>query len=285
MKHAAKTCFQEKDRIIESQSRELELLRRPAQQTAGSWGSGRTTPQRPNKASDHHWHAQHLALLGGRQAGETSVAGSPAAKPPVPSRDKVNRKLHIGGGGHLPPPPPPPRGVSLPQSGGSRPRDGGGGGGGGAALVKTKYGGAKEEADDSGLGWPLNGGRGEESDAALAVRNGRNSGDNMLSGGRKTHSVIVQSVTSRNSEENVSYATRNCDTQNVVAVEDKETDDKFDSGRESDETFDSESVKSESAPGDSKKRRPVDLASEGGTVRVVRPSDKTRVTFWTDTYL
>jgi hypothetical protein len=221
----------------------------------------------------------------GRQAGETSVAGSPAAKPPVPSRDKVNRKLHIGGGGHLPPPPPPPRGVSLPQAGSSRPRDGGGGGGG-AVLGKTKYGGTKEEADDSGLGWPLNGGRGEESDAALlAVRNGRNSGDTMLSGGRNPQRVIVQSDTSRNIEENVAYATRNCDTQNVVAVEDKETDDKFDSGRESDETFDSESVKSESAPGDSKKRRPVDLASEGGTVRVVRPSDKTRVTFWTDTYL
>jgi hypothetical protein len=203
----------------------------------------------------------------------------------VPSRDKVNRKLHIGGGGHLPPPPPPPRGVSLPQAGNSRPRDGGGGG---AALVKTKYGGAKEEADDSGLGWPLNGGgRGEEGQesvtALLAVGNGRNSGDTMLSGGRNPHSVQID--TSRNIEENVSFATRNCDTQNVVAVEDKETDDKFDSGRESDETFDSESVKSESAPGDSKKRRPVDLASEGGTVRVVRPSDKTRVTFWTDTYL
>ncbi len=202
----------------------------------------------------------------------------------MPSRDKVNRKLHIGGGGHLPPPPPPPRGVSLPQAGSGRPRDGGGGGGG-AVLGKTKYGGAKEEADDSGLGWQLNGGRGEESDAALAVRNGRNSGDIMLSGCRNPHGVIVQSDTSRNIEENVSYATRNCDTQNVVAVEDKETDDKFDSGRESDETFDSESVKSESAPGDSKKRRPVDLASEVGTVRVVRPSDKTRVTFWTDTYL
>jgi hypothetical protein len=94
--------------------------------------------------------------------------------------------------------------------------------------------------------------------------------------------VIVQ----RDKSKSATFSTIGCDTEMMqTTVVDKETDDKFDSGRESDETFDSESVKSESAAGEGHKQRPSDEMATEGTVATVRPSDKTRVTFWTDTYL
>ena len=145
-------------------------------------------------------------------------------------------------------------------------------GDGGVAAPRSNYGGNNEEADDSGLGWQLG-----RTGGGKTVNGARDGGGGLLC------DVIVQSDLARDSGKTANYSAVVCDTGEMVAtVVDKETDDKFDSGRESDETFDSESVKSDSAaPGDSQKRQPVD----DGTVTRVRPSDKTRVTFWTDTYL
>jgi hypothetical protein len=133
-------------------------------------------------------------------------------KPPVPSRDGVNRKLHIGSA----PPPPPPRGVSLP--------------------------------------------------------------DKMT---QKRSSSDVKKM---------EFSTFSCDTKN---------EEKFDSGRESDETFDNESIKSEStelATSPSFSSDSTDSSPESSFVknrnfvkdrkeRVVSVENKTKVTFWTDTYL
>ena len=81
-----------------------------------------------------------------------------------------------------------------------------------------------------------------------------------------------------------------CDTNLSKSVDKlcvKGHEDKFDSGRESDETFDNESIKSESTD------LSVSPQSSGSSTyrssiveeTIVKIDNKTKVTFWTDTYL
>lgn len=260
--------FQEKDRIIETQKRELETLRR-LQQSAGAWqGRPGQRSARLDPAAGEHWHNAQPPEQPVVQPG-----GAPPSKPPVPSRERVNRKLHIGGQ----PPPPPPRGVSLQTFGPPPPRAAGGG----ASVARSKYGGGvPSDADDSGLGWQLvrPGLEREVTGAGHGHHSIASSGHHRL-----VDSVVPSDAVSRDADKTATFSSvTDCDSQlQVTPVLDKETDD---SGRESDETFDSESVKSESAAGDDQ-RHPGELGMVGETPTRTRPSDKTRVTFWTDTYL
>jgi len=86
-----------------------------------------------------------------------------------------------------------------------------------------------------------------------------------------------------------------CDSESEKKFSSDKIENNFDSGRESDETFDNESVKSESTdlsvspslfnPKSSQSPQSSHAKSRDLEEKVVKMDKKTKVTFWTDTYL
>ena len=205
--------IQERDRVIDAQKKEIEMLKR---QNKLLEGKGRSVQKMSETRSKPNNDLSYLPrvnqdfppyLQGTAESSSRSLEDlDKCAKPPVPSRDGVNRKLHIGGA----PPPPPPRGVSLPEK------------------VSQKR---------------------------------------------------------SNDTKNVTFSSFSRDSKN---------EEKFDSGRESDETFDNESIKSTemaTSPSfsldSSDSFSPETIFSQKRNLMkesVVNMDNKTKVTFWTDTY-
>ena len=260
-----KNVLRDKDNIIAAQAAEIDALRRQnatlalrqTEMMSGGATAAVTSPvgaisQRVPTAVEDRSAATRLQ----RQEEDKC-----SPKPPVPSRAGVNKKLQIsgGGGGQSPavPPPPPPRGVSLRNNG---------------------------SGDDN-------------KNPAAHRHNAQNSNVGGIS--------IIAAGGNGNGGNPDKYT---CD----------KTESNIDSGRESDETFDNESVKSSdlspSPPHSSSAassfpaafpaaahavsafppsyhsdpaavKSNVSQASEFGHHKIVSTDKKTKVTFWTDTYL
>lgn len=253
------TMVLEKDRIIDNQRKDIEKLRqqnkllevkaRQQQQQQHVIDQPKLNPPFPGfpATSFPHLSSGLPRFPRGSDFSRSADDLDKSAKPPVPSRDGVNRKLQIGGGGGGggPPPPPPPRGVSLKGHPSEVNCD----------ILKS-------------VGCKL-----DKVDKHIKLKDGYHHSD--------------------------------------------KHEDKFDSGRESDETFDSESVQSESTDlSASPQPESTDLSTSPNIKstnlsaspnlrsanlstspdrqanelkfmeeKVMKIDNKTKVTFWTDTYL
>lgn len=229
------SLLQDRDRTIDQQRKEIESLKRQNKvlevKARRSADAGRAKPNITISETDlaPKVMSRDLADLHPRgdlarfslSSSRSLEALETCGKPPVPSRDGVNRKLHIGGA----PPPPPPRGVSLKEKSGQN-------NGCDMAGTKDRY--------------------------------------------SSSHTIDINETKFDKSNDKF----------------DKH-DDKFDSGRESDETFDNESIKSEP---NELSASPPSYTSTPSSASIFAPprnfkeemmsvDNKTKVTFWTDTYL
>jgi len=240
------TLVAAKDALIDSQAKEIESLKQQLTELQLQTKPQRSSAHFPNQIkSPAHFPNQikspaHFskALVTSRSVENLDTCT--LAKPPVPSREAVNRKLML----NQPPPPPPPRVTSLKDR-----------------LVNSSHPPSSSSSCD-------------------------------------TFKMADRVMTSRD-------------------VDDDGVEEKFDSGRESDETFDNESIKSEStdaglsaSPLSSTAKSPttttaailnVSGALLGGDVILksgaksdvmskeesvmMKIDNKTKVTYWTDTYL